>query len=60
MIALIKFLFFGHIHKWKTIHSERLSATTRWAAEDAKPYRIFTRYTQQCEECGKLQHYDAG
>lgn len=60
MIALIKWLIFGHTHKWTTINTHVFRVLLPSAPDDARPIRQFTRYTQQCEECGKITYYDAG
>jgi hypothetical protein len=56
MIQWLQRIFLGHAHKWKIINKEQVSCRrigdTEWQS-------IGVCYTQQCEECGKVTHYNA-
>lgn len=49
MIALIKFLIFGHLHKWEIIQTRRCDDDSGGA---------WTRHYCQCKECGKIKVFD--
>jgi phage terminase large subunit GpA-like protein len=49
MIWLLRVLFFGHCHKWKTIQKNNLVNTL-----GGKPVERGERYILQCEHCGKI------
>lgn len=48
MIWLLKWLFFGHVHKWKTLENRVLNLTDK----NGKISVRGQRYVQQCEGCG--------
>ena len=50
MIALIKFLIYGHLHKWEILekaHVENISAGRSW-----------TRHYCRCTKCGSIKKFD--
>lgn len=44
MVRLFQWLFFGHVHKWKTIETRELHV--------AETKSRGSRHIQQCEKCG--------
>lgn len=50
MVRFLQWLFIGHVHKWKTIRENPLHAVNT--------KETGTRYTQQCEHCGKVVKRD--
>lgn len=50
MVELLKYLFLGHSHKWKTI--EKQSVTIANAPDK------WIRYICQCEKCGVIKAFN--
>ena len=53
MITLIKWMFLGHLHKWKTIRETELDVK-----QGTEVVAIGMRYVQQCEKCGIVEKRD--
>ncbi|GJD54956.1 hypothetical protein [Methylobacterium dankookense] len=54
MLQLLQWLFFGHVHKWKTLRDVPL-AELDYSGREVVTGR---RYVQQCEHCGKVIQRD--
>jgi hypothetical protein len=54
MIWLIKFLIFGHAHKWETIKTEKLSDII----VEGAPGHHGSRYICRCTKCGSIRKFD--
>lgn len=52
MMELLRFLIFGHLHKWKTIDTKNFYERRDLSNPDRMPTGAV--YIQQCEGCGKV------
>ena len=50
MLRLLQWLFVGHVHKWSTLETRKLSTT------DGSETGV--RYIQQCDHCGIVKKRD--
>jgi hypothetical protein len=50
MLAILKWIFIGHVHKW-SIHNERMLTDDTGARG--------TRYILKCDHCGRMKKFDA-
>ena len=50
MINLLKFIIFGHIHKWETV------GQSRW--EHSASVSSGPRFVCRCEKCGAYRVFD--
>lgn len=55
MIRFLQLLFFGHVHKWKTI---KVVPFENWGESPKEVTARGTRYVQQCEACGVVVKRD--
>lgn len=49
MLKILQYIMLGHIHKWKIIESVNYEFNTGFEKGNC------TKYTLQCETCGKLK-----
>lgn len=54
MIYLIKFLIFGHVHKWNIVREIEIFEEFG----DPLPYKH--RYVCRCEKCGNMKTFKSG
>lgn len=53
MVWLLKFLVFGHVHRWKILSETPLTCTHKGMVLDRG-----TRFHLQCEKCGDVMKRD--
>lgn len=57
MIWLIKFLFLGHVHKWKTLSRKEMTYRAKTVDGRTKS-EDYVRVQCECEICGVPRHWD--